>query len=110
MLQNGNWQVDLKPWDRLPESNRHDDNSDMSCYMRHYRLKVSYAWGDSVFTVQGRYNWNSGYGSGELGWSYPIAKHVRVYTQLFSGYGESMIDYNFKQTRFGIGVMLNDML
>ncbi|MFN6887035.1 phospholipase A, partial [Proteus mirabilis] len=46
----------------------------------------------------------------ELGWSYPITKHVRFYTQLFSGYGESMIDYNFRQTRIGVGVILNDML
>lgn len=110
MVQNGNWQVDLKPWYRLPERSRHDDNPDMSRYMGYYRLKVGYIWGDSVFTAQGRYNWNSGYGGGELGWSYPISKHVRFYTQLFCGYGESMIDYNFKQTRFGIGVMLNDML
>ncbi|OTA17838.1 phospholipase A [Xenorhabdus vietnamensis] len=110
MAQNGNWQVDFKPWYRLPESSRHDDNPEMIRYMGHYRLKIGYIWGDSVFTAQGHYNWNNGYGSGELGWSYPISKHVRVYTQLFCGYGESMIDYNFKQTRFGIGVMLNDML
>ncbi|MDX7999939.1 phospholipase A [Xenorhabdus sp. Reich] len=110
MVQNGNWQVDFKPWYRLPESSRRDDNPDMNRYMGHYRLKVGYIWGDSVFTAQGRYNWNSGYGSGVLGWSYPLSKHVRLYTQLFTGYGESMIDYNFKQTRFGIGVMLNDML
>ncbi|MBD2795501.1 phospholipase A [Xenorhabdus sp. 18] len=110
MMQNGNWQADLKSWYRLPESVRHDDNPDMNRYMGYYRLKVGYIWGDSVFTAQGRYNWNSGYGSGELGWSYPLANHVRIYTQLFCGYGESMIDYNFKQTRFGIGVMLNDML
>ncbi|MDX7989041.1 phospholipase A [Xenorhabdus sp. 12] len=110
MVQKGNWQIDFKPWYRLPESSRRDDNSDISRYMGHYRLKVGYAWGDSVFTAQGRYNWNSGYGAGELGWSYPVSKHVRLYTQLFYGYGESMIDYNFRQTRFGVGVMLNDML
>ncbi|CDL85712.1 Phospholipase A1 (fragment) [Xenorhabdus szentirmaii DSM 16338] len=102
--------MDFKPWYRLPESSCHDDNDDISRYLGHYRLKVGYIWGDSVFTAQGRYNWSSGYGSGELGWSYPITKHMRLYTQLFAGYGESMIDYNFKQTRFGIGVMLNDML
>ena len=110
MAQNGNWQVDLKPWYRIPESEGSDDNSDITKYMGYYRLKVGYALGDSVFTATGRYNWNSGYGGAELGWSYPISQHVRLYTQLFSGYGESMIDYNFRQTRFGIGVMLNDML
>ncbi|RLS12066.1 hypothetical protein CKN53_20685, partial [Acinetobacter baumannii] len=26
------------------------------------------------------------------------------------GYGESMIDYNFRQTRVGVGIMLNDVL
>ncbi|EKT61100.1 phospholipase A [Providencia burhodogranariea] len=110
MAQNGNWQVDLKPWYRLPESEGSDDNKDITKYMGYYRLKVGYALGDSVVTATGRYNWNSGFGAAELGWSYPVSKHVRIYTQLFSGYGESMIDYDFRQTRFGIGVMLNDML
>lgn len=110
MAQNGNWQVDLKPWYRLPESDSSDDNKDITKYMGYYRLKVGYALGDSVISATGRYNWNTGYGAAELGWSYPITQHVRFYTQLFSGYGESMIDYDFRQTRFGIGVMLNDML
>lgn len=110
MAQNGNWQVDLKPWYRIHESEGSDDNKDITKYMGYYRLKVGYALGDSVITATGRYNWNSGYGATELGWSYPITKHVRLYTQLFSGYGESMIDYDYRQTRFGIGVMLNDML
>ncbi|MGO2347266.1 MAG: phospholipase A [Providencia sp.] len=110
MAQNGNWQVDLKPWYRIHESEGSDDNRDITKYMGYYRLKVGYALGDSVVTATGRYNWNSGYGGAELGWSYPISQHVRLYTQLFSGYGESMIDYNYRQTRFGIGVMLNDML
>lgn len=110
MAQNGNWQVDLKPWYRLPESDSSDDNKHITKYMGYYRLKVGYALGDSVISATGRYNWNSGYGAAELGWSYPITKHVRLYTQLFSGYGESMIDYDYRQTRFGIGVMLNDML
>nr|WP_113866000.1 phospholipase A [Brenneria salicis]NMN90177.1 phospholipase A1 [Brenneria salicis ATCC 15712 = DSM 30166]RBP63200.1 phospholipase A1 [Brenneria salicis ATCC 15712 = DSM 30166]RLM30901.1 phospholipase [Brenneria salicis ATCC 15712 = DSM 30166] len=107
MAQNGNWQLDLKPWVRLSDSE--DDNPDITKYMGHYRLRVGYVWGDSVFSAEGRYNWNSGYGGGELAWSYPLTQHVRFYTKVFSGYGESLIDYNHRQTRFGIGVTLNDM-
>lgn len=110
MAQNGNWQVDIKPWFRVSESDSNDDNPDITKYMGYYRLKVGYALGQSVVSVNSHYNWNTGFGGAELGWSYPITSHVRFYTQLFSGYGESMIDYNFKQTRFGVGVMLNDIM
>ncbi|MGL9722772.1 phospholipase A [Sodalis sp. (in: enterobacteria)] len=107
MAQNGNWQVEVKPWLRLDDSS---DNPDIIKYMGHYRLKIGYAWGESIFSAEGRYNWNSGYGGAQLGWSYPVSRHVRFYTQLFSGYGESLIDYNHRQTRIGMGFMLNDMM
>ncbi|MEQ5186222.1 phospholipase A [Providencia rettgeri] len=110
MAQKGDWQVELKPWYRIPESESSDDNPDINKYLGYYRVKVGYALGDSVISAAGHYNWNSGYGNAELGWSYPMTKHVRLYTQLFSGYGESMIDYDYRQTRFGIGVMLNDIM
>ncbi len=110
MAQRGNWQVDLKPWVRFTEQADKDDNPDIIKYMGHYRLKAGYAWGDSVLSLECRYNWNSGYGAAEIGWSYPVTRHVRFYAQLFSGYGESLIDYNFRQTRAGLGIMLNDIL
>lgn len=107
---NGNWLVELKPWLRIKESSRKDDNKDITKYMGYYRAKIGYQWGDSVFSVNGHYNWSSGYGGAEAGWSYPLTKHVRLYTQVFSGYGESMIDYDQKQTiRVGAGIMLNDL-
>ncbi|AUG99076.1 phospholipase A [Pectobacteriaceae bacterium CE70] len=108
MAQHNNWQVEVKPWIRLTDSD--DDNPNIIHYMGHYRLRIGYVWGDSIFSAEGRYNWNSGYGGGDVSWSYPLTKHVRFYTKVFSGYGESLIDYNYRQTRFGIGIILNDML
>ncbi|MEN4770312.1 phospholipase A [Duffyella gerundensis] len=109
MAQNGNFLVEVKPWYRLPEGENDDDNPDITKYMGYYRLKLGYMLGDNIFSLQSTYNWNSGYGGAELGWSYPISEHVRFYTQVYSGYGESLIDYNHRQTRLGVGVTLNDL-
>ncbi|MBJ3815928.1 phospholipase A [Shimwellia pseudoproteus] len=106
MAENGHFLVEVKPWYVLGNSN---DNPDITKYMGYYQLKLGYELGDWIFSAKGQYNWNTGYGGAELGVSYPITKHVRLYSQLYSGYGESMIDYNFNQTRIGVGVMLNDL-
>jgi Outer membrane phospholipase A len=73
------------------------------------QLKIGYQLGEAILSAKGQYNWNPGYGGAEIGISYPITRHVRFYTQVYSGYGESLIDYNFNQTRVGVGVMLNDL-
>lgn len=104
MAQKDDWQIDFKPWFLIGDPR---DNRDITKYLGYYRLKVSYHPGDHLFAFQGHYNWNTGYGNIKLAWSYPISKNTRFYTQVFSGYGESLIDYNYNQTRFAVGLLLN---
>lgn len=109
MAQNGNWQVIQAPVPFLGELEQRRQPGHHQIHgilPAEGRLRP----GDSVFSVDSHYNWNSGYGGAELGWSYPITRNVRFYTRVFSGYGESLIDYNFRQTRVGVGVMLNDIM
>lgn len=106
MVQKDNWQVEFKPWFLIGESTP-VNNPEIFKYMGYYRLKIGYNLGDNIFSIQGHYNWNTGYGGAELTWSYPISSNTRVYTQLFNGYGESLIDYDYHQTRFGIGLMMD---
>ena len=40
----------------------------------------------------------------------PIRGPLRGYAQAVTGYGENMIDYNWKQNSIGIGVTLNEFL
>jgi phospholipase A1 len=40
----------------------------------------------------------------------PLLGPLRAYVKGFTGYGESMIDYNWKQSTIGFGFALNDIL
>ena len=57
-----------------------------------------------------RGNLAKGKGAGQLTWMSPeVLGALRGYVQIFSGYGESLIDYNWKQSTIGIGIAVNDL-
>jgi outer membrane phospholipase A len=43
----------------------------------------------------------------QLGRAFPLSGHLSGFLQLFSGYWQSLIDYNYSQKAIGAGVMLN---
>ncbi|CAM5223390.1 hypothetical protein ALON55S_00375 [Alishewanella longhuensis] len=49
-------------------------------------------------------------GSWQLDWTYPVDKEkpdgLRLHLQLFSGYAETLLDYNHRQNSIGLGFML----
>ena len=61
-----------------------------------------------------RNNLESGFDRGavEAGWSFPLGNYpyLKGYIQYFYGYGESLIDYDRRVNRIGIGISLNDWL
>jgi phospholipase A1/A2 len=100
-----------KFWYRLPESDDKDDNPDITDYYGHGELSALYRWRGNSFTASVRGNVNTGKGAVQLGWmSPPLLGAFRGYVQFFSGYGESLIDYNWKQTTIGAGIALSDGL
>ncbi len=110
-VESGNLGVLGRLWWRIPESSDSDDNPTISDYYGWGDLSAIYKWRGQSLSATVRGNPATGKGTGQLTWtSAPLLGPVRGYVKLFSGYGETLIDYNWRQTTIGIGVSLNDWL
>jgi phospholipase A1 len=99
-----NWIISARPWIRLSESDD-DDNPTITDYIGDGELLISYGYNRHQFysVVRHPFNQLEG-GSLQLNYIFPIKGHLRGHFQAFSGYGETLIDYNHNQTTIGIGV------
>ena len=100
--------LSARTWYRLPEDDEDDDNPHMHRYYGYGEVRGTYAPNKNTFSAMFRPGTDKN--SVELTWSYPITDYLRLYTQYFNGYGESLLDYNARTERIGIGVALNDFL
>jgi len=103
----------FKPWFRISEDDS-DDNPDITDYLGHYEIRAAYKWKEYVFSAMSRNNLESGFENGavKLGWTFPLWNYpyLKGYVQYFTGYGESLIDYDQYVNRIGIGISLTDWL
>ncbi|MBV1905920.1 MAG: phospholipase A [Pseudomonadales bacterium] len=118
-IERGNWDLIFKPWYRIPEKDkrfdgdtRGDDNPDIWKYMGYGEYSAIYhTKNNHTLTLMTRYNFHSdAKGAAELTWSFPLNKRFRGYAQFFTGYGDSLIDYDESITRFSIGIALTDVI
>jgi phospholipase A1 len=110
MWADENLAMDLKVWYRLPEDNEDDDNPDINSYMGYFEHRAAYKMEHLTFSGMFRGNPAAGHGAVELGMSFPIWGRLNGYVQYFNGYGESLIDYDNNIERFGVGILLTDLL
>ncbi len=80
-----------------------DDNPDLMDYMGFTEVNFSYFFGRNLLTFMARGNIATGLGCAQVTASHPIMKDVYLYIKLFSGYGESLIDYDNYVNKFAIG-------
>jgi len=110
IFESGNYYLSFKPWYRLDHSSI-DDNPDIEKYMGHGEVRAAYAGGKHTLSIMLRNNFrNPNYGALEINWSFPMSRRARWFVQYFNGYGESLIDYNARVNRIGIGVAFTDWL
>ncbi len=88
-----------------------DDNPHITDYIGNTELAASWLPGETTMQLTARTSfkdWDRG--SLKFEWTRPVwaAKPdgLRYYVQLFSGYGETMLDYNHRQNSIGLGFTL----
>jgi phospholipase A1 len=110
-LEKDDLSVVIRPWLRVKENAVDDNNPGIQNYIGRGELIVAQRLGGNVISLQGRHSLRSGdasRGSVKLDWAIPVAGNLKAHLSVFSGYGESMIDYNHRQTMFGAGISLVD--
>jgi phospholipase A1 len=106
--------TNFRMWYRIPEDKKDDphdangdDNPDIEEYMGYGDITFSYISNKSQFMLLLRNNFDmdDNKGAVELSYSYPLAlaKDTFWYFKLFSGYGESLIDYDRQVTKASLG-------
>lgn len=102
-LERGNWVLMVRPWWRVPEGSN-DDNPDITRYLGHGDVSLLWKRDGHVVSLLARQR------AAQADWAIPLSRHLKAHLQLFSGYGESMIDYNHRQTQVGVGISLSEGL
>ena len=110
----GGWEWDntsllARAWWRIPENALKDDNPDMVHYLG--SAEVIARWEPDnksqaiVLEMRNNMNLNNNASFVQLDWSLPVAlgTAARLHLQMSTGYGESLIDYNHRQTTLGLG-------
>src|SRR5690554_1316595 len=88
-----------------------DDNPDLIRYQGNFENRIS--WRDSLSTysitrINRELSWDKG--SWQIDFTHPVNSNkpdgLRFYIQFFSGYGETLLDYNHRQNRIGFGFLI----
>ncbi len=110
-LDRPGWSIVVRPWWRTHESPSSDDNPDIEDYMGRADLLITRNWRGNEISALLRHSLHTGsrsHGALELDWAFPIHGELKGYLQFFSGYGESLIDYNNSANYVGLGVSLTE--
>ncbi len=116
IYERGQFVASIRPWYRIPErakaspdEARGDDNPDILDFMGHGELNLSWRSSNKEYSISGRGNTSTGNGAITVGMTFPFVAKFRGFVQFFSGYGDSLIDFDHFQQRIGIGVALTNL-
>ena len=114
MIYSGsNWLIDFNTWALVLKdvsSNLHNPN--IADYMGNSDTTLSYKFGPTTLSLMTRNNLQSSFkrGTEQLTFSFPLQGHFHGFVFAFSGYGQSLIEYDHYTNAFGMGIAFNDWI
>lgn len=107
----GEYGVQLRANRRIEASGGGGNNPDLMHFVGNSEVIASWLPGRATATLNWRTSMNSARrGSLQLDVTYPVngakPEALRWYLQLFTGYGETLLDYNHQQSSVGLGLTL----
>ncbi len=106
-FEKNHWSVILRGWHRLKDEE--DENPAISDYLGRGDAQVIYFLKRNIFSLRGIHSLrleNNNHGQIQFDWSFPVTKNLKGHFQFIEGYGETLIDYNHRQTIMGLGISL----
>jgi len=105
-VERGALAVTARLWRRL-DSGQDDDNPDIVDYMGRGDISASWRHEGHELSLTARRNLSTRNGALQASWAFPVTAGLKGYVQLFSGYGQSLIDYNYSQKTLGLGFLID---
>lgn len=103
-----NWRISLRPWVIAAKNSR---NTNIGTYLGYAQFVVAFKFYEQVLSFEIPNLFASPKRtSGILTWSFPITPYLKGYAQVFSGYGQSLIEFNHRTNSAGIGIALSDWI
>ena len=106
-LESGNLGVTARMWKRLDNAKSNNDNADITDFLGHGDVRLTYRDKGFEYSALVRRNFGTGHGAVQASLAFPLAVNLKGYAQLFAGYGQSLIDYNYSQKSVGLGVLMD---
>lgn len=111
-ISNPNMLISVKPWIAFYDSTYRKFNPDMTKYLGYGEILLAYKFGKQVVSLQSHslIERRARYATGIFTYSFPITPYINGFAQIFSGYGQSLIEYNKRSNSAGVGLALNNFI
>jgi phospholipase A1 len=106
------WAIAVKPWIIFHDSVYEEQNPNMANFLGYGTILVACKFSGNTISLETRnFIESGGRRSGNtLSWSFPMTKYLNGYVQVFSGYGQSLIEYDHRTNSVGLGFSLSNWI